>query len=456
MIPPGGPFPWVSGVIPDLSDATTAGDPPGPSCAADASRSVWYQFTPATTALYTFASGADTATTVDDTVMAIYTSSGGCGGMFTELDCIDDDNGPLLAGISRQLIVGTNYYIVVWLASSFPPETGRTAFQLRVTRPFAPANDSCASAELIPSAGPFPYLTPTVDTTLATRTDEPAASCIPLFARTVWYQFTPAVSAAYAISTGTDTATTVFDSGLAVFTNANGCVGTNTQIACNDRLCPTCDFRAALTNSLSAGVTYYIVVGESLEMADDPPVPGETSMQLRISRFLPPSVSTLAASSVTSTGAVLNATVNPNGVATVAWFEWGTTTNYGNLTPSQAAGSSVTNLSVSFPLAGLSSSNAYHFRVVATNAVGPALGADHAFMRANTRPAITNVALQNDGFFQLRFSGAAGQVYLVSASTDLVNWLSLGPATDMGGGLFGFTDSAAAAFPTRFYQILSP
>src|SRR5438477_9776377 len=63
VILPAGPFPWVSSVIADISDATTAGDPPAPSCAADQSRSLWYRFTPATTSLYTFASGADTATT---------------------------------------------------------------------------------------------------------------------------------------------------------------------------------------------------------------------------------------------------------------------------------------------------------------------------------------------------------------------------------------------------------
>src|SRR6185436_13711696 len=49
-----------------------------------------------------------------------------------------------------------------------------------------------------------------------------------------------------------------------------------------------------------------------------------------------PAVTTLAASGVALDGAVLNGLVNPNGQLTLAWFEWGTTTNYGNVTSEQS------------------------------------------------------------------------------------------------------------------------
>src|SRR5260370_31969619 len=42
-----------------------------------------------------------------------------------------------------------------------------------------------------------------------------------------------------------------------------------------------------------------------------------------------PSVTTLAATSITPTNATLNGTVNPNGGATTAYFQYGGTTNYG-------------------------------------------------------------------------------------------------------------------------------
>ncbi|HXI50666.1 MAG TPA: hypothetical protein VNH84_04160, partial [Candidatus Saccharimonadales bacterium] len=68
----------------DVSEASTAGDPPlpaGDDFNQDVRRSVWYKFRPPTTGLYTFFVAYDTATIVEDTVMAVYTiSDGGCAG----------------------------------------------------------------------------------------------------------------------------------------------------------------------------------------------------------------------------------------------------------------------------------------------------------------------------------------------------------------------------------------
>ena len=49
---------------------------------------------------------------------------------------------------------------------------------------------------------------------------------------------------------------------------------------------------------------------------------------------LPPVGITLAASGVTASNAILNASVNPNGAPTTVYFQWGGTTNYGNVTAS--------------------------------------------------------------------------------------------------------------------------
>jgi hypothetical protein len=92
-----------------------------------------------------------------------------------------------------------------------------------------------------------------------------------------------------------------------------------------------------------------------------------------------PQASTLSASSITTNSATLNGTVNPDGYPTTAWFEWGTTTNYGDLTPVVALGSGTTALPLSAPLAGLSPGATYHFRVAATNDNGLVYGSDQNF-----------------------------------------------------------------------------
>jgi hypothetical protein len=66
------------------------------------------------------------------------------------------------------------------------------------------------------------------------------------------------------------------------------------------------------------------------------------------------------------------------------------------------------------------------------------------------------VKSQLDGKIQLRFSSAAGQTYIVEASTNLVNWEIIGVASEHGDGTFEFEDANAASFTTRFYRVSSP
>lgn len=157
VIPAAGPFPYLTTVTADITDATSAGDPPLPLCQTSVSRSIWYRFTPTATATYIISSCADvpTGTTVDDTVMAIYTSStGNCGGTYTQLpdaadsDGCDDDScasEAFQSVITTRLNAGTAYFIVVWEFGGAPPTAGNTAVQLQVTQFLPPANDSCAS-----------------------------------------------------------------------------------------------------------------------------------------------------------------------------------------------------------------------------------------------------------------------------------------------------------------------
>ena len=92
-----------------------------------------------------------------------------------------------------------------------------------------------------------------------------------------------------------------------------------------------------------------------------------------------PQVSTLPATGVSANSATLNGTVNPNGWPTTAWFQWGATTNYGNLTSVTDLGSGTTALPLSAPLAGLTPGVTYHFRIAATNDYGLVYGNDQSF-----------------------------------------------------------------------------
>ncbi len=105
-----------------------------------------------------------------------------------------------------------------------------------------------------------------------------------------------------------------------------------------------------------------------------------------------PTVSTSAASSVTSAAATLNGFVNPNGTSTNWYFEYGTSTSYGTKTTAQSAGSGTTAAAVSAPVVGLQGNRTYHFRLVATSDGGSSQGADQTFSTGNAPAATTNSA----------------------------------------------------------------
>lgn len=97
-----------------------------------------------------------------------------------------------------------------------------------------------------------------------------------------------------------------------------------------------------------------------------------------------PTVTTGSATNITTNSATLNGTVNPGGVSTGAFFQWGTSAFYGNLTSSQFLGSGTSNVAVTAALPGLSPNTTYHFRIVATNSCGGTVfGSDQTFTTAS-------------------------------------------------------------------------
>jgi hypothetical protein len=112
----------------------------------------------------------------------------------------------------------------------------------------------------------------------------------------------------------------------------------------------------------------------------------------------PPIVATTAASNVASFSATLNGSVNPHGLTTSVYFQYGTTTSYG-LTTAPQSHTGNTSLNISVNIGGLTASTTYHFRIVTTNSAGTRYGSDRTFTTlppigfpiVTTKPA-TNVA----------------------------------------------------------------
>ena len=97
---------------------------------------------------------------------------------------------------------------------------------------------------------------------------------------------------------------------------------------------------------------------------------------------LPPTVTSQPATAITTTTAFANGTVDPRGAATTYHFEYGTTTAYGLSTASTDAGAGHGQVAASAQLIGLDPGTTYHFRLVATNAGGTAVGEDVEFTTA--------------------------------------------------------------------------
>jgi len=101
---------------------------------------------------------------------------------------------------------------------------------------------------------------------------------------------------------------------------------------------------------------------------------------------------------IASFSATLNGSVDPHGLPTTVYFQYGTTTSYGLTTaPQSKTGNTYQNVTAN--ISGLTASTTYHFRIVATNNAGTRYGSDRTFTTLSatgppvviTNPA-TNIA----------------------------------------------------------------
>ena len=106
--------------------------------------------------------------------------------------------------------------------------------------------------------------------------------------------------------------------------------------------------------------------------------------------YAPPLATTTAATSVGFSAATLTGMLDPSMRETTAWFEYGTTTQYGSTTPVRIVGSGNGQAPFTEPLAGLRQGVTYHYRLIAANSEGRTVGADQFFTTLDrTKPSLT-------------------------------------------------------------------
>ena len=129
-------------------------------------------------------------------------------------------------------------------------------------------------------------------------------------------------------------------------------------------------------------------------------------------------VTTQPAAPIRATHAILNGMVLPNLRPTLAWFEWGTNSQYGNVTDPVNVGNGSSVVRLSAPITNLVEGGVYHFRLVASNSVGTIRGFDRRFT--------TSMKIQNWGSY---FAGVpsvpAGLTNLVAVAAGHAHCLAL-------------------------------
>jgi hypothetical protein len=144
---------------------------------------------------------------------------------------------------------------------------------------------------------------------------------------------------------------------------------------------------------------------------------------------LAPVVDKELAVEVTSSEAKLGALVSAGATETTFRFEYGPTSAYGQSTPSPegSVGEGLTAQAVWAAAGGLAPGTTYHYRVVATNALGTVAGPDQTF----TTPTTEQVSCPNEeerGGFSAKLPDCRGYELVAAPGKTSVNITGVGPA----------------------------
>lgn len=108
-----------------------------------------------------------------------------------------------------------------------------------------------------------------------------------------------------------------------------------------------------------------------------------------------PKVSTGAARQVGYGSATLAGSINPEGVSTSYYFQYGPTKAYGGQSAIASAGAGTKAVAVALAIAGLQPLTIYHYRLVAVNGAGTTIGGDRTFQTTKVPLSLAILAAPN-------------------------------------------------------------
>ncbi|MBI9068862.1 MAG: hypothetical protein JEZ09_16315, partial [Salinivirgaceae bacterium] len=145
-----------------------------------------------------------------------------------------------------------------------------------------------------------------------------------------------------------------------------------------------------------------------------------------------PTVTTNAASSISTTTATLNGTVNANSASTSVTFEYGLTTSYGSsVTADQSPVTGTSDTPVSAAISSLNSNTTYHYRVVGVNSEGLVNGDDEFF--TSSTPTVAFNSTSSSGLELVSSADLQIDLSALSGLDVSVDYTVTGTAT--GGGI---------------------
>lgn len=162
-----------------------------------------------------------------------------------------------------------------------------------------------------------------------------------------------------------------------------------------------------------------------------------------------PTVTTGLSTQVTSSTAILNGTVNANGLSTTVWFEYGVASgSYTNKTSTQSV-SGTNESTISISISGLSASKTYYHRIVAQNSAGIKYGTEENFTTLDTTAPNGSISMGNSAAYtnstlvtvNLSATDEVGVTgYFLSAgstppSASSTGWISVTAATSYNAGV---------------------